>query len=323
MIGAVLLTAFAQAAAPVAPQFAPPQIREIASGIYLAPDSDYESQGPDGNSVLIDTREGFVVVDTGRHDWHTAALTDFAAARERPIAAIFNTHWHLDHASGNYRIKARFPNARLYASAAGVAARDSGLLAENYRLGLQRWENERDTLEPARRARLRDFLDVMENLSPDVVLDRRQRLRLGGRSIDVHVAPHAVTESDVWLYDRSTRTAVLGDLVTLPAPYLDTACPDGWRTAMDEVWATPFRLAVPGHGAPMSRAQFATYRDALNIYLDCVAGAAPVETCSAAWADAAAPLLGGDATLAVTYAEEYAVHLRENGGRSAECRAPR
>lgn len=320
MLQALLLIVLGQAAS-AAPPPQPPEIREIVRGVYLAPDSDYEGQGPDGNSVLFRSGRGFIAVDTGRHDWHTNALIDFAVAQRRPVTAIVNTHWHLDHSSGNYRIKARYPGVQLYASTAGVNARETGLLAQNYALGQQRWANEQATLEPARRARLRDFLDVMENLTPDVVIDRSGRMRIGGRSFDVHFAAHAVTEGDVWLYDRRTRIAVLGDLVTLPAPYLDTACPDGWRAAMDEIWRTPFRIAVPGHGAPMSRAQFATYRDALNIYLDCVKGSEPVATCSAAWARAAAPLLSDD-RLAIEYAAEYATHLRENNGRSAECKAP-
>lgn len=320
MFEALLLIVLGQATvAAAAPE--PPHIREIARGVYLAPDSDYEGLGPDGNSVLFAGPRGFIVVDTGRHDWHTNALLDFAATAERPVAAIVNTHWHLDHSSGNYRIKARHPGAQLYASRAGVNAREMGGLAQNYTLRQQRWANEQATLEPARRARLRDFLDVMENLTPDIVIDRSRRMRIGGRSFDVHFAANAVTEGDVWLYDRRMRVAVLGDLVTLPAPYLDTACPEGWRAAMEDIWRTPFRIAVPGHGAPMSRAQFATYRDALNIYLDCVGGTEPVEACSAAWAQAAAPLLADD-RLAIEYAAEYAVHLRENGGRSAQCKAP-
>ena len=83
-------------------------------------------------------------------------------------------------------------------------------------------------------------------------------MRLAGRRLDVHVTAGAVTDADVWLYDRRTRVAVLGDLVTFPSPFFETACPNAWRAALDEVWATPFRIAVPGHGAPMTREQFNT-----------------------------------------------------------------
>jgi hypothetical protein len=66
----------------------------------------------------------------------------------------------------------------------------------------------------------------------------------------VRVAEDAVTDADIWIYDEAARVAVLGDLVTLPAPFFETACPARWQEALDAVWATPFTLAVPGHGAP-------------------------------------------------------------------------
>ena len=37
---------------------------------------------------------------------------------------------------------------------------------------------------------------------------------------------------------------------------MDTACPDGWRRALDEIAATPFTTLIPGHGEPMNRAAF-------------------------------------------------------------------
>jgi glyoxylase-like metal-dependent hydrolase (beta-lactamase superfamily II) len=146
-------------------------------------------------------------------------------------------------------------------------------------------------------------------------------MRIGAHRFDVHVAHNAVTDADVWLYDRRSRVAVLGDLVTLPAPYLDTACPDGWRAALAEIQETPFRIAVPGHGAPMSRADVALYARAMDTFLDCVSTDASAEQCAAMWAEAAAPLLW-EGSRAVEYAAEYVPYLRENGGRAPDCQAP-
>src|SRR3954469_23268964 len=66
-------------------------------------------KGPDGNSIFLDAPQGLILVDTGRHPEHSAPLLAFARARGRPIAAIFNTHWHLDHSTGNTEIRAAFP----------------------------------------------------------------------------------------------------------------------------------------------------------------------------------------------------------------------
>jgi glyoxylase-like metal-dependent hydrolase (beta-lactamase superfamily II) len=148
---------------------------------------------------------------------------------------------------------------------------------------------------------------------------------LAGRNFDVHVTDGAVTDADIWLYDASSGIAAIGDLVTLPAPFLETACPAQWRNALDEVWSVPFRTVIPGHGEPMTRAQFDIYRGAFNAYMDCVEGSAEAGQCAANWSRAIAPLTGGDersGRIARGYAEYYVGMLREHAGKSADCRTP-
>ena len=95
-------------------------------------------------------------------------------------------------------------------------------------------------------------------LRPDVVVDANGERTIGGRSFDLHVTDGAVSDADLWLYDATSGVAVIGDLVTFPAPFFETACPARWREALDAVRAVPFKLAIPGHGEPMDRAQFDT-----------------------------------------------------------------
>ena len=99
---------------------------------------------------------------------------------------------------------------------------------------------------------------------------RAARRVIAGRTFDLRVTDGAVTDADIWLYDGASGVAVLGDLVTLPAPFFETACPAAWRMALDEVRALPFKTAIPGHGEPMNRGQFDTWRGAFNAYMDCV-----------------------------------------------------
>ena len=63
-------------------------------------------QGPDGNTIVLDAPKGLIVVDTGRSPMHAQKILDYAKARGRPIAAILNTHWHLDHTTGNADLRA-------------------------------------------------------------------------------------------------------------------------------------------------------------------------------------------------------------------------
>ena len=77
-----------------------------------------------------------------------------------------------------------------------------------------------------------------ESLKADVPVERSGDQVLAGRPLGLRVTAGAVTAADVWIYDAATKVAVLGDLVTLPAPFFETACPARWQAALDEVWAT-------------------------------------------------------------------------------------
>jgi hypothetical protein len=166
-------------------------------------------------------------------------------------------------------------------------------------------------------------MDAPESLRPDVALEQSAPLKLAGRPLSVRVAADAVTDADIWLYDEASRVAVIGDLVTLPAPFFETACPARWQSALDEVWATPFQQAVPGHGAPMTREQFDRYRRAFGDFRACVASDATADVCAAGWTRDIGTMLATDADRrqATEYATYYVGFLRKNGGASPDCRA--
>src|SRR5262245_34089383 len=323
MIAALALAAALGSAADQ-PQAPPP--REITHGVALIAGGFLPGRGPDGNTIIFDAPDGLVVVDTGRHVWHSDAILAFARERARPISAIINTHWHLDHSSGNARLKAAFPNATIFATTAidrvlapggflerGVAE-TSARLAEPDVPALEREERE-------------IYLDTMEHaqsLRPNVSMQRSGPYNFARRRLDVHITDGAVTEADIWLYDRRTHVAVLGDLVTLPAPFFETACPQRWRAELEQVWATPFRIAIPGHGEPMTRTQFDAYRTAYNAFIDCVGSDAAPTQCASAWTTNIALFIANDARaqrLAPQMAEYYVTFLRENGNKSPDCRA--
>jgi hypothetical protein len=123
------------------------------------------------------------------------------------------------------------------------------------------------------------------------------------------------------VYDQATGVAVIGDLVTLPAPFFETACPARWQNALGEVWATPFRLVVPGHGPVMSRAEFDSYRRAFGRFRQCVGSESPAATCVSAWTSDLGPLLASDVDRRQTteYATYYVGFLRKGGGASPDC----
>jgi glyoxylase-like metal-dependent hydrolase (beta-lactamase superfamily II) len=311
------------AAAPDAPSpTVAPEPQELAPGVWVIPGGIRPNRQPDGNSVVFEAPAGLVVVDTGRHAWHRAAILSLAREQKKDIVAIVNTHWHLDHVSGNPDLRAAYPRLRVYSSDAidgaltgflRASAADSAAYLEDPKIP---WEM-RDDIRA-------DLLTIQNGaaLKPDVVISASGTMEFGGLPLNVNFVHDAVTAGDVWLYDTKRRVAVLGDLVTLPAPFLDTACPQGWKAALDEVAATPFEVAIPGHGAPMARAQFLLYQAAFEAFIECSGSTRSGHECASGWADAIQPLLTDDPKerpRAKGMAVYYVDLLRANGGRSRHC----
>ena len=321
-LGMALLLA-GSAAAQTEP-LVPPQPQAVARGVWIIGEGIRPNRQPDGNTVMFAASpHDLVVMDTGRHAWRRRAILDFAAGHQSRIIAIVNSHWHLDHVSGNPELKRAFPGARVYASLA-IDEALTGFLARSVR-------DSQAYLTPGKLpAELQE--DIRndnasiangEALKPDVPIDVSRAVRFRRLTLRVNLARNAATAGDVWVYDAASRVVAVGDLVTLPAPFLDTACPEGWSRALDEIWATPFTLLAPGHGPVMNRAQFALYRSAFNALIDCAKSTAPAAGCAAAWVHAVEPLLGPDpldARRAQGMTQDYVEGLlRANGGRRTFC----
>lgn len=267
---------------------------DVATGITLIPGANPVGRQPDGNSILIDAPEGLILVDTGRHRAHQDAILAMAKVRGKPISAIINTHWHLDHSGGNAEIRAAFPTAPLYASNA-IEGALRGFLPNSRADAEQYLRSGKASPELAEDIALdMAAIDDPASLRPSVPITASTSMTIAGRRIETHLASFAATEGDVWLYDRKSHVLVAGDLVVAAAPYLDTACPEGWRKALDDIAMRNFRILVPGHGAPMNKAQFLEWQKAFDNLLDCAASDAADGACIDGWKrDAAAFIPAG------------------------------
>lgn len=248
-------------------------------------------QGPDGNTIVFDAPKGLIVIDTGRSPQHAQAILDYAKARGRPIAAIVNSHWHLDHTTGNADLRAAYPKAEVYAT----TAIEGALVGF---LGRGRAQQDKMLADPkvpepqkAQMLRGRDRIDHPDKLRATKPVLRSARMTIAGRTFDVRVAPFAASEADLWLYDPKTRVVVAGDLVVDIVPFMDSACPDGWAKALEEVEKVPFQTLIPGHGAPMTRADFSQWKLAYNNLVECGRSSADKATCAVGWQKDAAKFI--------------------------------
>ena len=148
---------------------------DLPPDIHLVPGSFTPGAQPDGNSVVIEAPEGLIVVDTGRHAAHTQAVLDLASSLGKPIVAVVNTHWHLDHIGGNARVREVYPAVRIFASDA-LAGALTGFLAE-YRAQLvdMMATAQMDSVAAASWHAEIALIDAGPALLPDVVIDRSTR----------------------------------------------------------------------------------------------------------------------------------------------------
>ena len=256
--------------------------RRIAEDVYFIPGRFVAGEQPDGNSVLLRGRSGWIVVDSGRHPAHARTIATVLKESGVPLIALVNTHWHLDHVSGNLPLRAAYPKAEVHASTQVLAERSGFLSRCRDQLQALLGAREDDPQAYAWREEVAR-IDGAHAFEPTHPVEAGGTRTLDGRSLRFGLQREAVSGGDVWVFDPATRVLVAGDLVTLPVPLLDTACPRQWADGLASLEVVPFDILVPGHGEPMDRLGFERYRVAFERLLACAAGSATDVACTDAW----------------------------------------
>ncbi len=309
-LAALALTACATGPSAATKSGSPTDARDIGGATWLIEGSFAPGGSPDGNSLILHGLEGAVVIDTGRHAVHVGTIQRALRQRGKPPVAIINTHWHLDHVSGNLALKAAYPGVRVYGTSA-IDGALAGFLAESAAASRRALAD--PTLSVAARAGIeRDLATIARGaeLRPDVIVDEPRDMTIAGRRLSLRIARGAVTERDLWIYDGARKRAIVGDLVTLPAPFLDTACPEGWSKALGDIAASGAEQVVPGHGPIMTMADFERWRSTFDDFIACARGTGALEVCSTGWLAGAAVWIGEDSARASAMADYYGGLIR-------------
>lgn len=252
----VLLWLAAQCCA--APLFAagplPLPVQEVAPGVYVhfgaQEDAGPRNGGDIANVGFIVGERCVAVVDTGGSlDVGHRLRAAVERTTRLPVCYVIDTHMHPDHVLGNAAFAGGTQPPQFVAHekfAAALAARE-----RFYRQALQR-----------------DVGIAMSHeqiVYPTRTVATTLDLDLGARRITLRAWPTSHTDNDLTVYDASTRTLFLSDLLFVSRlPVLDGSL-RGWLESMAALRSMAVAVAIPGHGP--SSGDWPAALDAQQAYL--------------------------------------------------------
>jgi len=212
----------------------------------LAPDINLIS-GAGGNVVTIAGPDGVVMVDGGLKE-QSGALLKQVQTGKRPVAALFNTHWHWDHTGSNETL-----------GKAGVKI----IAHENTKLWMQRpivvpWQN-------------RTYPPVPLKALPTATFYTTDKMDFGSHAINYGWLGYAHTDGDLYVHLPKSNVLIVGDVVSVGSyPILDYSS-GGWIGGVLDATTTLLKLAddktiiVPGTGPVVGKAQLQAEHDMLEV----------------------------------------------------------
>ncbi|TPQ28873.1 quinoprotein relay system zinc metallohydrolase 2 [Methylomonas koyamae] len=211
------------------------KVEQVAPGIYLHLSEhhwpDRENHGEIANIGFIVGDRCVAVIDSGGSPQQGIALRNaIKQATAKPVCYVINTHVHPDHIYGNRAFKeAGVQFVGHHKLARAMAARGDHYLS--------------------RAAELLDIHVNQDNIvPPDLQVKQTMTLNLGNRELLLTAHPSAHTDNDLSVYDKTTDTLWLADLLFLEhIPVIDGSI-KGWLAELEKLQKNSYKLVIPGHG---------------------------------------------------------------------------
>lgn len=211
-------------------------INQVAPGVYVhqgaMAESSAANQGDIANIGFIVGKKCVAVIDSGGS---FAVGKQLRAAITRvtplPVCYVINTHVHPDHIFGNAAFNADQPTFIGHAKLPLAMATRS----QNYLNAIKR--------------DLGAAADGSVVVAPTQTLKDTLALDLGERKLTLRAWRTAHTDNDVTVFDETTGTLWLSDLLFIEhTPVVDGKL-KGWLAVMDELRGIKANSVIPGHGA--------------------------------------------------------------------------
>ena len=210
-------------------------VTEVAPGVFVHISEhhwpDRTNHGEIANIGFIVGEQCVAVIDSGGSPQQGIALRiAIKQTTTKPVCYVINTHVHPDHIYGNSAFKAT-----------GVKF-----------VGHHKLARAMATRAPHYLSMADELLDIRVNddniIPPNLQVRDSLTLNLGNRELVLTAHPTAHTDNDLSVYDKTTDTFWLADLVFLEhIPVIDGSI-KGWISEMERLEKNHYKLVIPGHG---------------------------------------------------------------------------
>jgi len=210
-------------------------INEVAPGVYLHLSTqhwpDRANHGEIANIGFIVGDSCVAVIDSGGSPQQGIALRSaIKQTTRKPICYVINTHVHPDHIYGNSAFKE--PGVQF--------------------IGHHKLDRAMASRAPHYLSRADELLDLRLTpehiIAPDLQVKDSMTINLGHRELVLTAHPTAHTDNDLSIYDKTTDTLWLADLLFLEhIPVIDGSI-KGWLKELERLEKNRYKLVIPGHG---------------------------------------------------------------------------
>ncbi len=193
------LSALAAGRGPAVPDQKPVQVSEHLYVLYARGGfPNKENQGFFANVSFVMTPKGVVVIDSGTSvQIGEMAIRAIRKMTDKPVLAVFNTHFHGDHWLGNDAFKTAFPEAPIYAHPNCITSIKTATGPQWLQQMLGATEG---------------MIEGTRITPPDHPVQHGQELNFGGVTLRVHHYGQAHTPVDIMVEIVGDKTVHVGDV---------------------------------------------------------------------------------------------------------------
>lgn len=241
-------------------------LKQVGPTAWAAIDSAGLNSHAGSNAGFVIGDDGVAVIDTFQHEEAAQALLDEIRKKTNlPIKFVINTHYHLDHVSGN----------RVFAKAGAVVMAQRNVRSWIHTENLKFYGK---NITPAQKAMIEGYF------APELVYDSGVTLYLGSRELIVKSYPgHTGGDSVVIVPDEGGHTVVFcGDLFwNRLLPNLIDATTSAWLQTLEKLpnelrdansEGAGAAVFVPGHGEVGNLQDVEAFRTYLTDLREMVSG---------------------------------------------------